>query len=125
MNRYLLSTYAIEGDVPGAPTSPEEMQTFMERVGAVEAEMDASGTFVFSGGLQLHGPNTATVVDVSKGEMTKRDGPFTESKTQIAGFYIINAENIEEALAWANKVADATRHPIEVRSFHATGHLNS
>ena len=122
MNQYLLSTYAVEGNVPGAPTSPEEMQTFMERVGAVEAEMDASGTFVFSGGLQ---PGGTKVVDVHNGSMTKRDGPFAESEAQIAGFYIINAENIEAALAWADKVADATNHPIEVRPFHATGRLNA
>ena len=40
MNQYLLSTYAVDGEVPGAPKTPKEMQTFMERVMALEAEMD-------------------------------------------------------------------------------------
>jgi hypothetical protein len=47
MSQYLLSTYAVEGEVPGAPRTPEEIQRFMERVAALEAEMEASGTFVF------------------------------------------------------------------------------
>jgi len=123
MNQYLLSTYAVEGVIPGSPSTPEEWQTFMERVTAVEAEMDASGTFVFSGGLQLHGPDVATVVRMSEGKVVTTDGPFAESKTQIAGFYIINADNLDAALAWANKIADATNHPIEVRPFQATGRL--
>ncbi|MCP4246618.1 MAG: hypothetical protein GY778_06180, partial [bacterium] len=49
------------------------------------------------------------------------DGPFAESKEHIAGFYRINADDLDAALAWAAKVADATRHPIEVRPFRATG----
>ena len=125
MNQYLLSTYAVEGEVPGAPSTPEEMQTFMERVTALEAEMDASGTFVFSGGLQLHGPDPATVVRVSDGEVVMTDGPFAESKAQIAGFYIINADDLDAALVWAGKVADATNHPIEVRPFQATGRVKA
>ena len=43
MNQYLLSTYLVEGEVPGAPTTPEGMQAFLQRVAAVEAEMDANG----------------------------------------------------------------------------------
>ena len=50
MNQYLLSTYFVEGAVPGAPMTPEEMQGFMVRVAALEAEMDASGAFLFGGG---------------------------------------------------------------------------
>jgi hypothetical protein len=49
MSQYLLSTYAVEGEVQGAPTTPEEMKTFMERVVALEDEMEATGTFVFGG----------------------------------------------------------------------------
>ena len=90
MNQYLLSTYAVEGEVQGAPGTPEEMQTFMERVVALEAEMDASGTFVFGGA--LHGPDAATVMRESKGGAAMTDGPFVESKEHIAGFYIINAD---------------------------------
>ncbi len=121
MSQYLLSTYAVEGGAPGAPPSPEEMQGFMQRVIALEAEMDASGTFVFGGA--LHGPDAATVVGVSGGDVVMTDGPFAESKEHIAGFYIINADDLDEALVWAGKVADATNHPIEVRPFFATGRV--
>ena len=121
MNQYLLSTFTVVGEVPGAPSTPEEMQAFMERIIALEAEMDASGTFVFGGA--LHGTDAATVVRVSDSEAVMTDGPFAESKEQIAGFYIINAEDLDAALTWAGKVAEATNHPIEVRPFRGTGRV--
>ncbi|MDH3606722.1 MAG: YciI family protein [Acidimicrobiia bacterium] len=121
MGQYLLSTYRVEGDVPGAPGSPEEMQAFMGRVMALEAEMDESGTFAFGGA--LHGSDAATVVNSSDGNAVMTDGPFAESKEHIAGFYIINADDLDAALAWAGKVAEATQHPIEVRPFRATGRV--
>jgi hypothetical protein len=123
MSQYLLSTYVVEGEVPRAPHSPEEMQTFMERVMALEAEMDASGTFVFGGA--LHGPDAATVVRRSEGDLVTTDGPFVESKEHIGGFYIINADDLDAALTWARRVADATNHPIEVWPFRATGRLKA
>lgn len=49
------------------------------------------------------------------------DGPFVESKEHIGGFYIINAEDLDAALVWAEKVVEATNHDIEVRPFRATG----
>ena len=119
MSQYLLSTYTVEDAVPGAPPTPEEMQAFMQRVIELEAEMEESGTFVFGGA--LHGTDAATVVNHSGGEVVMTDGPFAEAKEHIAGFYIINADDLDAALAWADKVADATRHPIEVRPFRATG----
>lgn len=121
MSQYLLSTYTVEGEVPGAPMTPEEMRTFMERVVALEAEMETSGTFVFGGA--LHGPDAATVVRRSAGDLVMTDGPFAESKEHIGGFYVINATDLDEALAWAGKVVDATNHPIEVRPFRQTGRL--
>lgn len=121
MSQYLLSTYAVEGEVPGAPPTPEEMQEFMGRLVALEADMDASGTFVFGGA--LHGPDATTVVRISDSDVVMTDGPFAESKEHIAGFYLVNAEDLDEALAWAGKVADATNHPIEVRPFRVTGRV--
>lgn len=118
MSQYLLSVYAVEGEVRGQP-SPEEMQTYMEAIVALETEMDANGTFVFGG--QLHGPDASTVVHVSEGDAVMTDGPFAEAKEHIAGFYIINADDLDEALAWADKVVDATKHAIEVRPFAASG----
>jgi hypothetical protein len=123
MRQYLLSTYVVEGEVPGAPATPEEMRTFMERVIALEAEMDAKGAFVFGGA--LHGPEAATVIRRRDGEVLTTDGPFVESKEHIGGFYIINAEDLDAALAWARQAADATGHPIEVWPFRATGRLKA
>ncbi len=119
MSQYLLSTYAVEGGVEGAPSSPEEMQKFMQRVMALEAEMEESNTFVFGGALT--GPDAATVVRPGAEGPLMTDGPFAEAKEHIAGFYIINAADLDEALAWGDKVANATNHPIEVRPLHATG----
>ena len=122
MSQYLLSTHASAGESPqGAPATPEEMQTFMQRVIDLEAEMDAAGAFVFGGA--LHGPDAATVVRHSDDDVVMTDGPFIEAKEHIAGFYIINAEDLDEALRWGDKVSLATNHPIEVRPFRATGRV--
>jgi hypothetical protein len=48
-----------------------------------------------------------------------------EAKEHIGGFYIINAEDLDEALAWAEKVVEAINHAIEVRPFRATGRVQS
>jgi hypothetical protein len=119
MAKYLLSTYSVEGAVEGAPGSPEEMQAFLQRVIALEAEMDADGAFVFGGA--LFNPDASTVLRDADGGVVMTDGPFVESKEHIAGFYIIEAADLDEALAWAEKVVAAIDHPIEVRPFQATG----
>ncbi len=116
MPHYLLSTYAVAGEVPGAPQSPDEMQAFMTRLIDLEAAMDAAGAFVFSGGLTP--VNSAQVLNPDGGGA---DGPFAKAAEQLAGFYIIDAETDEAAHVWATKVAEATNHPIELRRFHATG----
>lgn len=118
MKQYLLSTYAVAGQVPGAPTNPAEMQDFRARVIKLENEMDTTGAFVFGGGLKFYDPTATHVVHLNE-DMT--EGPLVEAQSQLAGFYIINAENDDAALSWAKKVARATNHPIEVRPFHATG----
>jgi len=123
MSQYLLSTYAVEGEVPGAPQTPEDMKAFMGRVIALEAEMEASGTFVFGGA--LHDPDAATVLRSGEGNVVMTDGPFVEAKEHIAGFYIINADDLDAALAWGRKVVDAIQHPIEVRPFRATGRVQA
>ena len=121
MSQYLLSTYAVEGESSQEPPPPEAMQAMMERIIGLEAEMEATGTFVFGGHLQ--GPDAATVVRMGDTELIMTDGPFVESKEHIAGFYIINAADLDAALVWARKVVEALNHPIEVRPFRATGHV--
>jgi hypothetical protein len=124
MNQYLLAVYEAQGGVEGAPSTPEEMQSFMARVMALEEEMDAAGAFAFGGA--LHGPDAATVVSGGTGlDKVTTDGPFVESKEHIGGFYIINAETLDDALEWARKVVDAINHAIEVRPFRATGRVGT
>jgi hypothetical protein len=123
MGQYLLSTYEVQGEVAGAPQTPEEMQAFMGRVIALEDEMEATGTFAFGGA--LHGPDASTVLRAGDGEVVMTDGPFVEAKEHIAGFYIINAPDLDAALGWARKVVDAIQHPIEVRPFRATGRVQA
>lgn len=121
MSQYLLSTWSIEDEAPGEHPSPEQMQAFMQRVIDLEADMDSSGAFMFGGG--LHGPDASTVVRATEGDAIVTDGPFAESKEHIAGFYVIDAEDLDEALDWASKVSKAIGRPIEVRPFRATGRV--
>ena len=121
MSQYLLSTFTSVDGAPEGPGSPEEMQAFIGRVITLEADMTSSGTFLFGGA--LHGPDAATVVRATDADMLMTDGPFVEAKEHIAGFYVIEAADLDEALAWARRVVDAIRRPIEVRPFQATGRV--
>jgi hypothetical protein len=113
--RYLLSTYTMEGEGQGKPPSPEEMQQHMDRITTLEAEMRSTGTFVFSG--RLHGPDQAAVVTPGEHDPVVTDGPFPEAKEQIAGFYIIDAADHEAATQWAKRVSACINRPIEARAF--------
>jgi hypothetical protein len=124
MNQYLLSVYEVADPAGGAPPTPEEMSAFMGRVIALEEEMDRAGAFAFGGA--LHGPDAATVVRGGTGlDKVTTDGPFVEGKEHIGGFYIVNADNLDIALSWAEKVVEAINHDIEVRPFRATGRVGA
>ena len=121
MSHYVLSTYTVEGAPSAEPPPSEAMQAMMERIIALEAEMESTGTFVFGG--RLHGPDAATVVQMRDTELIMTDGPFVESKEHIAGFYIINADDLDAALEWAGRVSDCVGRPIEVQPFAGTGRV--
>jgi hypothetical protein len=57
------------------------------------------------------------VVRVRGGDALTTDGPFAESKEHLAGFYMIDAEDLDSALGWASRVSEAIGRPIEVRPF--------
>jgi hypothetical protein len=114
MTRYLLSFHTFEGEARD-PMTDEEMQQFMKRVGVLEEEMKSAGAWVFGG--RLHEPDTATVVRMTDGEVLTTDGPFAESREHLGGFYIIEAEDLDAALAWASKTSAAVTKAIEVRPF--------
>ena len=112
MAQYMLSLHNVEGEV-GEPMTDDEMQQYWKGMQALNEEIRAAGAWVFGGA--LHEPDTATVVRVSEGEVLTTDGPFAESKEHLGGFYIIEAEDLDAALAWASKTTAAVRKPIEVR----------
>jgi hypothetical protein len=112
MTQYLMSVAMIDG----APVrSPEDTQTAYEQVDRFNAELQSAGVWVFAGGLQP--ASSATVVRADGDEVLVTDGPFTESKEHIGGFWVIEAPDLDAALAWATKATRACMEPVEVRPF--------
>jgi hypothetical protein len=104
---YLLS---VIHDEPGDAT-PEEhaaIDVFNER-------LQSEGHWVFAGGLAL--PDTATVIDNRGAEAMVTDGPFLESKEYLAGFWIIEAADLDVALELAAEGSRSCNRKVEVRPF--------
>jgi hypothetical protein len=80
---------------------------------AYTEELVASGAYV--GGNQLQPADTATTVRVRDSETLVTDGPFTETKETLGGYYLIDVETLDEALDWAAKIPSARYGHIEVR----------
>jgi hypothetical protein len=110
--QYLLAVH----NVDGAPTpSAEEMQRAFAQTDRINAELQSAGAWVFGGGLLP--TESATVVRVQNGATTMTDGPFAETKEQLGGFWVIRCDDLDQALAWAEKCAEACMNPVEVRPF--------
>jgi len=119
MAQYLLSVHTVAGpdivaDADAPPAEPMAQQTY-QQVLALEEEMKAAGAWLFAG--RLTEPEMATVVRVSAGDVLTTDGPFAESKEHLAGFYIVQADDLDAALGWAKKTAAIIGVPVEVRPF--------
>jgi hypothetical protein len=114
MTHYLLSVHSVEGEVR-EPMSEEQMRQMGQQIGAIEEDLKSTGAWVFSG--RMHEPDTATVVRESGGQVLTTDGPFVEAKEHLGGFYIIEADDLDAALAWAGRVTAAIKAPIEVWPF--------
>ena len=112
MKQYLLSVCYPAG---GTPPPPDALERIMRDVHVIQKEMQSAGVWVFSGG--LHPANTATVLRQQGGDIITTDGPFIESKEQIGGLTILEASDLDAALAWGRKLANAIGVPIEVRPF--------
>ena len=82
-------------------------------------ELVAAG--VLRGGEALQPTPTATSVRVRDGKVTTTDGPFAETREQLGGFYLIEVDNLDEAIAWAAKIPSAGRGPVEIRPIMAVG----
>ena len=113
MTQYLLSVHMVEGEP--YPTQ-EAMEKAYADVDKFNTEIQQSGHWVFAGGLLP--ADTATVVRVgANGDVITTDGPFPESKEQLGGFWVINAKDLDEALALATRASAACQGPVEVRPF--------
>ncbi len=110
MTRYLVSIYQPDGP----PPPPDVLDPIMADITAVNEELRASGSWVFAAG--LHGVETATTLRAQDGEVLITDGPFAEGKEHLGGFSVIEAPDLDAALAWGTRIARALRSlSVEVR----------
>ena len=106
--QYLVSV--IFDDKTGSATPAE-----MAAIDVFNDRLRAEGHWVFAGG--LGSPSTATVIDNRDGEAVFTDGPFLESKEHLAGFWIIEAPDLDLALELAAEGSKACNRKVEVRPF--------
>lgn len=111
MTQYLL---AVQLDETTLETGAE-LRAQMARTGKVIDDMKSAGVWVFAGGLKQS--HASTVVRPGNGTTTMTDGPFAETKEQLGGFWVIECDDLDQALAWAHQCALACGRPIEVRPF--------
>ncbi len=114
MTQYLLSVHHVEGE---ERPPLEEMQPVFEAVDRFNEKVRAEGAWVFAGG--LHPIEAATTVDATGAEPIITDGPFAESKEWMGGFWIIEAADLDAALAWATAGSKACGAAVEVRPFES------
>ena len=111
MAQYLLAVRYAEMKFP-----PEVFRQLCVDVPALNTKMEDAGVFVFQGG--LHSPETtATVVRQSGDDFLITDGPYTETKEHLGGFWIIDVTDLDAALEWAKLATAACRVPVEVTPF--------
>ena len=106
--KYMLLIYSAETAI-----NEEERQHCYEESTALTHELNSRGQFL--GANPLQPVSTATTVRIREGKRLVTDGPFAETKEQLGGYYILECENIDEALAYAAKIPAAENGSIEVR----------
>ncbi len=110
--RYMLTLIGEEDDWQNQ--SPEDMEKTMAAWTAFEEELQKANAMV--AGEALEPSSTGSTVRLTgDGERLTTDGPFAETKEQIGGFYVLDCESLEEAVAWAHKVPLQGEGGIEVR----------
>jgi hypothetical protein len=113
MTQYLLSVWHDEDYT--VDFSGDDMQRIGGQVDAFNEEVQAAGAWVFAGGLEP--AHTATVVRPAGADTTTTDGPYAESKEVMGGFWVVEAADLDAALAWARKGSLACAGPVEVCPF--------
>ena len=109
--QYICLIYSREADDSAA--SPEQQKIVMDEYYAFTKDVQESGAMV--AGEALHPTNTATTVRVRDGKITTTDGPFAETKEQLGGYYVVEAKDLDAAIAIAAKIPGAKWGSIEVR----------
>lgn len=112
--KYLCLVYCSESTLHSLPDSPRDEECL-----AYAESVQASGRMVAAEALQS--VTTATTVRVRNGKTTITDGPFAETKEQLAGFYLIEARDLNEALQVSAKIPAARVGSVEVRPVRELG----
>jgi hypothetical protein len=103
MMRYMLLVYSNENSMETA--SPEEHQRIWAGHAAVMSETSQRG--ILRGAEPLEPTSTATTVRTQQSKVLVTDGPFAETKEQLAGYYILDCKDLDEALEWAARIPTA------------------
>jgi hypothetical protein len=109
--KYLLMIFCNEAT--DAQKSPADQEKEMAAYFAFTDEVGKAG--VMRAGEALHPSSTATTVRVRNGKITTTDGPFAETKEQFGGYYVVECNNLDEAIQWAAKIPHAAQDAIEIR----------
>jgi hypothetical protein len=109
--KYLLMIFCDEA--ADAQKSPADQEKEMGAYFAFTDELGKAG--VMRAGEALHPSSTATTVRVRNGKITTTDGPFAETKEQFGGYYVVECNNLDEAIQWAAKIPHAAQDAIEIR----------
>ncbi len=109
--KYLLLMYANESNPPKPGTS--EFQAEGKAWYALGKEMEAAGVLLSNNGLSP--VSNATTVRVRDGKRLVTDGPVAETHEHLAGYYLVECKDLDEAMHWAEKIPMAKYGSIEVR----------
>jgi hypothetical protein len=106
--RYMLLIYGDEQ----ALNETEREQCYRESVGLAH-EIDSAGQYLAAA--PLHPTSTATSIRVREGKRFVTDGPFAETREQLGGYFLIDARDLDEAIAIAARIPMARRGTVEIR----------
>lgn len=109
--QYLLLIY--DNEQTWEKLSPADKDKMYQEYGQLTKDMMANGNHIAGG--QLQPTATATTVRVRDGKHVLTDGPYAETKEQLAGYYLVDAKNLDEAIALAARIPSARAGSIEVR----------
>ena len=109
--RYLLTLWDDESSSAGA--TPAQIAEEMGRYDAFTREVREAGALVSGEGLDP--TPTARTLRLRGGVRDVTDGPFAETKEQLGGYYVLECDDIDQAIAWAAKVPAAASGSVEVR----------